>query len=129
MKKVFLYIEPIWLDNSNKKISLRSVAAIALLIDFIINLHNSAAIVTKVLKLLFIDKPVDSTLIAAMSGNLAQIAMMLITEAGLIAAMLALKTFQPIQPDFKAETVQTQTKTQTITKPKVEPPDDQPTNI
>lgn len=104
-----------WLDRKGRA-SLRSAAAIALLIDFVINVHNSAAIVTKVLKLLFLEKPVDSNLIAAMAGNLAQIAMILGIEAGLIVSLLALKTFQPIQPDFKAETVQTQTKTQTLTK-------------
>lgn len=109
-----------WLDNKGR-FSLRSGAAIALIIDFIINLHNSAAIVTKVLKLLFLEKPVDATLVAAMAGNLAQIAMMLMTEAGLIAALLALKTFQPVQPDYKAETVQVQTKTQTLTNANKEP--------
>jgi hypothetical protein len=92
MKKLFRYIEPMWLGN-DKKVSLRSVAAIALIIDFIRNVHDSASIVVKVLNLIYTDKGVDSALIAAMSGNLAQIAIILAIEAALIAAMLALKTY------------------------------------
>ena len=93
MKKVLKYIEPMWLGD-DKKMSLRSVAAMALTIDFIINVHNSATMIVRVLNLVYYDKHIDSNLIAAMSGNLAQIAMILGIEAGLIAAMLALKTYQ-----------------------------------
>jgi len=94
MKRLFRYFEPLWLDNKNKKISLRSTAAIALIIDFIINVHNSSSILINVLKLIYKDKAVDPNLIASMSGNLAQITMLLGIEAALIAAMLALKTYQ-----------------------------------
>ena len=93
MKKVFKYLEPVWLGNDHR-ISLRSVLAIALSIDLIINVHNCASIVTKVLYLLYREKPIDPNLISSMSGNLAQIAMILGIEAALIAALLALKTYQ-----------------------------------
>lgn len=93
MKKLLKYIEPLWTGNDGK-ISLRSTAAIALIIDFIINVHNSASLVVKVLNLIYKDKTVDPALIASMSGNLAQIAMILGIEAALIGAMLALKTYQ-----------------------------------
>jgi hypothetical protein len=93
MKKFFKYIEHLWTGNDGK-ISLRSVAAIALIIDFIRNVHASAYIVVKVLNLICNDKTVDPALVSSMSGNLAQIAMILGIEAALIAAMLALKTYQ-----------------------------------
>lgn len=93
MKKIFKYIEPLWLGN-DKKISLRSVAAIGLIIDLIINIHNCASVVVKLLNLVYKDKTIDPALVASISGNLAQIAMILGIEAALIAAMLALKTYQ-----------------------------------
>jgi hypothetical protein len=103
MKKIFKYIEPIWLDDKGK-MSLRSMGALLLMIDFVINLHNSASIVTRVLTLIYKDKTVEPTLVAAMSGNLAQIAMMLGIEAGLIAALLALKTYQPVRVEAATST-------------------------
>lgn len=93
IKKIFKYLEPLWLGNDNK-ISLRSVLAFALTVDFIINVHNCAGMVTKVLYLIYRDKVIDPLLISSMSANLAQIAMILGIEAALIAAMLALKTYQ-----------------------------------
>lgn len=119
MRKVFKYLEPLWLDNKNKSISLRGVAAIALIVNFIINVDGAASIVVKVLKLMFQDKEVDPVLISAMSGNLAQIAMILGIEAGLIAALLALKTYQPVQADFTSvqTTAKTETKKVEVSKP------------
>ena len=93
MKKFFRYIEPLW-TGKDKRISLRSVAAIALITDFVINVHNCSYVVIKVLKLIMTDKSIDAGVIASLSGYLAQIAMILGIEAALIAAMLALKTYQ-----------------------------------
>jgi hypothetical protein len=118
MKKVFRYIEPIWLDNKGN-MSLRSSAAICLIIDFVINVHTAASMVTKVFSLINRDKTLDSNLIAAMSGNLAQIAMILGIEAGLIAALLALKTYQPVKPEAA-------TSTTTFTNTTVIPDDKKP---
>lgn len=64
--KIFKYIEPIWLGK-NKKVSIRSVLALAFSINFMLNLH--------------ID---DSKLMI---------------EAGLIAALLALRTYTFTQAD------------------------------
>lgn len=108
MKKIFKYIEPLW-TGKDGKISLRNLGAMALMIDFVINMHNSAAIVGKVLKLYVLNKAVDPAVIAAMSGNLAQIGMMLITEATLIAALLALRTWQNNKEGFTQTTINTVT--------------------
>jgi hypothetical protein len=104
LKKVFNYIEPLWLGKDNR-ISLRSAGAMALIVDFVINMHNSAGIVTKVLNLYMIDKSVDPAVIAAMSGNMAQIGFMLITEATLIAALLALRTWQTNKEGFTSTSI------------------------
>jgi hypothetical protein len=93
LKRFFKYIEPLWLGN-DKKISLRSIAAIALLIDFIRNVHSTSSIVVKLLNLVYKDKTIDPALVSSISGNLAQIAMILGIEAALLAAALALKTYQ-----------------------------------
>lgn len=108
MKKLFKYLEPLW-TGKDGKISLRNLGAMALIIDFVVNMHNSAAIVGKVLKLYVLDKAIDPAVIAAMSGNLAQIGMMLITEATLIAALLALRTWQNNKEGFTQTTINTVT--------------------
>jgi hypothetical protein len=106
MKRLFKYLEPIWCGNDGKP-SARTILAIVLCVDFVINVHNSASIVTKVLALIFKDKTVDPALVASMSGNLAQIAMILGIEAALIAALLALKTYQSNLPKFNNNTSDT----------------------
>ena len=93
IRKIFRYLKALWEGNDNK-ISLRSSAAMALIIDFVINVHNSAAIAVKVLNLILKDKQIDAALVAAMGTNLAQIAIILGVEAALIAALLGLKTYQ-----------------------------------
>lgn len=93
MRSVFKYIEPLWVGKDDK-ISLRSVGAMALIIDFVINVHNASYVVIKVLKLITLDKTIDAAVIASLAGYLAQIALILGIEAGLIAALLALKTYQ-----------------------------------
>lgn len=108
MKKVFKYLEPLWCGKDGK-ISLRNLGAMTLMIDFVVNMHNSAAIVSRVLKLYLMDKAIDSAVIAAMSGNLAQISMMLITEATLIAALLALRTWQNNKDGFTQTNINTTT--------------------
>jgi hypothetical protein len=93
MKRFFKYIEPLWTGRDGK-VSLRSFGAIALLIDFVINVHNCSYIVIKVLKMIMVDKHVDAAVISSLAGYLAQITLLLGIEAGLIAALLALKTYQ-----------------------------------
>lgn len=108
MKKIFKYFEPLW-TGKDGKVSIRNLGALALIVDFVINMHNSAAIVGKVLKLYVLNKAIDPAVIAAMSGNLAQISMMLITEATLIAALLALRTWQNNKEGFTQTTINTVT--------------------
>lgn len=98
MKKFFKYIEHLWTGRDGK-ISLRALGAIVLITDFVINVHNASYVVVKVLKLIMENKTVDAAVIASLSGYLAQIAMILGIEAALIAALLALKTYQPFQPN------------------------------
>lgn len=116
MKRFFKYIEPLWLGH-DRKISLRSVGAMVLLTDLVINIHNASYVVIKVLNLIMMDKAVDAAVIASLSGYLAQIAMILGIEAALIAALLALKAYQPFQgfsnngnvPGYYSSTVESKT--------------------
>lgn len=73
MKKLFKYVEPLWLGK-NGKISIRRVLALAFSVDLIRNL---------------------SEVIAnwEVGKSYADIAMLLGLEAGLIAALLALTTY------------------------------------
>lgn len=74
MKKFFKYIEPLWLGN-DKKISLRGTLAIVFSIHFMIKISH-------------VINRWDA------SKSIADAAMLLGLEAGLIAALLALKTYQ-----------------------------------
>lgn len=93
MKKFFKYLRPLW-EGDDRKISLKSLASLGLIVDFIVNVHNSASIAIRVLNLILRDKQVDPATVAAMGTNLAQIAIILGVEAALIAALLGLKTYQ-----------------------------------
>ena len=92
-KKIFKYLEPMWLGDDNK-VSLRSTAAIALIINFIINVQHACASGLNILKVILKDKQVDAASIAAMGSNMAQIGIILGVECALIAALLGLKTYQ-----------------------------------
>jgi hypothetical protein len=92
-KKLFSYLKPIWSGNDEKP-SLRSIGAAALIIDFIINVHNSASVVIKVLKLIYAQKAVDPALVSSLTGTLGQVVLILGLEVGLITALLAIKAYQ-----------------------------------
>jgi hypothetical protein len=73
MKKLFNYIEPLWIGTKNK-ISIRRFLALAFSIDFIIN--TSHAIHT-----------------FDVGKSFSDVAMLLGIEAGLVAALLSLTTY------------------------------------
>jgi hypothetical protein len=115
MKKIFRYFEPLWLGGDGR-ISLRSFGAMALMVDFIVNVHNASYVVIKVLNIIMMDKAIDAAIIASLAGYLAQIALILGIEAGLIAALLALKTYQG-NVEFLKSNTSTATQTTTIVTP------------
>lgn len=92
MRKLFRYLRPLW-EGNDDKISLRSGAAIALCIDFLVNVHSSASLAIRTLNLI-LQKDINPALVSAVSTNLAQVAIVLGVEAALIAALLGLKTYQ-----------------------------------
>lgn len=79
IKKVFIYIEPLWLGK-NGKVSIRSVLALSFSINFMINLSHAIY-------------RWDS------GRSLSDLAIILGVEAGLIAGLLALRTYQNTQFD------------------------------
>lgn len=73
MKKIFKYLEPMWLGAKNE-ISIRRVLAIAFSVDFIVNTSHAI-------------RKWDA------GQSYADVAMLLGVEASLIAALLTLTTF------------------------------------
>lgn len=93
IRKTFRYLKPLWEGNDNQ-ISLRSLAAMTLIGDFVYNIHSAVQAAVKVLNLIIESKPVDAASLSAMSANLGQVGVLLGIEAALIAALLGLKTYQ-----------------------------------
>ena len=73
MKKLFLYIEPLWL-GTNKKISIRRVLALAFSTNLIFNVHHVIYVWGE-------------------GKSYSDAALVLGIEAGLITALLALTTY------------------------------------
>jgi len=96
MKKFFKYIENIWIGK-DKKPSVRRVLGIVFAIDLVINFHKAGSVVTNVIKLLYTDIILDAQVLSATSSFLANIAMIIGIEAGLVAALFSLTTYQNIQ--------------------------------
>jgi hypothetical protein len=96
MKKLFKYIENLWLGNDNKP-SIRRILAIIFSIDLVRNFHQAGSAVTKMLKLLIEGKNLDSNVVNSISSFLSNEAMIIGVEAGLIAALLSLTTYQNLQ--------------------------------
>lgn len=74
MKKVFSYIEPLWVSPNSRKISIRKVLALAFSIDFI---RNISFVIHK----------------WELGKSYSDVAMLLGLEAALIAALLSLTTY------------------------------------
>lgn len=95
-KRAFEYLKPIWSGDDGKP-SIRRVLAIALSTDFIINVHNSVSVISKIVNLIYQNKAIDANVIASMSTTVSQVVLILGIEASLIAALLSLTTYQSIK--------------------------------
>ena len=81
MKKIWKYLEPLWLGSKNK-ISIRRVLALVFSIDFVRNTHHA--------------------IVKWEAGkSYADVAMLLGIEAGLIAALLSLTTYSSVITEKK----------------------------
>jgi beta-lactamase regulating signal transducer with metallopeptidase domain len=96
IRRTFDYFKPVWSGNDGKP-SIRRIMAIALCTDFIINVHNSVSVISKIINLIYQNKPVDAAVISSMSTTISQIVLILGIEAGLIAALLSLTTYQQVK--------------------------------
>ena len=96
MKRFFKYIENLWLGKDGKP-SIRRVIAIAMSIDFILNVHKSVNILYKIVLLYFSNKSMDPVAISSLGSGISNLSMILGMEAALIAALLALTTYQNFQ--------------------------------
>jgi len=92
MKKLFLYIENLWIGNDNKP-SIKRILSIIFSIDLVLNFHKAGGAVSKMIMLLISKKPLDPAVVTAISSFLANEAMILGIEAGLIAGLLGLTAY------------------------------------
>jgi hypothetical protein len=95
MKRFFNYISAIW-EGRDKQPSIRRILAIMLSIHFIHIVNKSLYIFNN-----FIQNKnnLDAGLVASVGSTIANIAMIVGIEAGLIAALLALTTYQAFQAE------------------------------
>lgn len=96
MKRLFFYIENLWTGHDGKP-SIRRILAIIFSIDLVTNFHQAGGAISKMINLLTSGKPLDPTVVTAISSFLANEAMILGIEAGLIAGLLSLTTYQSLQ--------------------------------
>lgn len=96
MKKVFKYIENLWIGNDGKP-SIRRLLAIIFSVDLLNTFHKLAEAASKLIGILSTDKQLDSAAIGAISSFIANEAMIIGIEAGFIAALLSLTTYQSLQ--------------------------------
>jgi len=96
MKKLFFYIENLWVGD-DKKPSIKRLMAIVFSIDLVINFHTAGGAVSKMILLLMSNKVLDPAVVTAISSFLANEAMIMGIEAGLIAGLLSLTTYQSLQ--------------------------------
>jgi len=96
MKKFLKYIENFWIGDDGKP-SIRRVISILFSIDLLRNFYKAGDAVNKILTLISADKVLDATVLTATAGFLAQTAMIIGIEAGLVAALFSLTTYQNIQ--------------------------------
>lgn len=96
MKKIFKYIENFWIGDDGKP-SVRRVISIMFSVDLLRNFYKAGDVVHKILILIQHDKTLDAQVLTATAGFLAQQAMIIGIEAGLVAALFSLTTYQNIQ--------------------------------
>lgn len=96
MKKFLKYIENFWLGDDGKP-SVRRIISIGFSIDLLRNFYKAGDVVHKILVLISNNKTLDAAVLTATSGFLAQQAMIIGIEAGLVAALFSLTTYQNIQ--------------------------------
>lgn len=96
MRKFLKYIENLWLGDDGKP-SIRRVISILFSFDLLRNFYKAGDVVHKILILIQHDKTLDATVLTATAGFLAQQAMIIGIEAGLVAALFSLTTYQNIQ--------------------------------
>jgi hypothetical protein len=94
MKKLFHYIEPIWLGEDGK-VSGKSLFAIIFSIHFLYNVDRSINVLHTVIK-----SKIDAPSIAAMSGVLANAGIILGLEMTAIIAFWGLKAYSNYKTDL-----------------------------
>ena len=96
MKKFFKYIENFWTGHDGKP-SIRRLLAISFSIDLLITFHKLSDVTYKLIQMIYSSKQLDAQVISSISSFLANEAMIIGIEAGFIAGLLSLTTYQNLQ--------------------------------
>lgn len=96
MKRTFFYIENLWVGDDRKP-SIKRILAIIFSIDLVMNFHTAGGAISKIITLMMSNKTLDPAVVTSISSFLANEAMIMGIEAGLIAGLLSLTTYQSLQ--------------------------------
>lgn len=97
MKKVFHYIEHVWLGDDHKP-SVKRALAIAFSIHLMYEVTESIGTYIRLVKAIYIhDKLITPEIVEASGAQLGNLAMIMTIEAGLICGLLGLASYQSIQ--------------------------------
>jgi hypothetical protein len=101
MKKAFRYIENTW-TGDDKKPSIKRILAISLCIHMMISISSALRSYVHLIELAYSKyDTIPSDLVSAAGAGLANVSVVLGIEAGLIAALLSLASYQSLKADEK----------------------------
>lgn len=96
MKKVFKYIENIWIGNDGKP-SIKRGLAILFSIDLLNTFHKFSEDIHLTIQAVYLHKDIDSQSILAIASLITGYLTHIGIEAGFIAGLLSLTTYQSLQ--------------------------------
>jgi hypothetical protein len=101
LKKLFTYVENTWLGPDGKP-SIKRTLAIVFSGHIIYSVSANINSYVRLLDAVYIDsKRYDAAMIAAAASSLSNLAMVIGIEAGLVAALLGLASYQQVQNELK----------------------------
>lgn len=97
MKKIFFYVEKTWLGD-DKEPSIKRLLAISFSIHIMISISCSLRSYVNLVKAVYAhDDHIKPEMIVAAGASLSNLAMVIGIEAGLVAALLGLASYQSVQ--------------------------------
>ena len=97
MKRIFAYVEKTWLGD-DKEPSIKRILAIAFSVHIIVSVSESLRSYVNLVKAVYLhDKNITPEMLMASGSALSNLAVVIGIEAGLVAALLGLASYQSVQ--------------------------------